>query len=81
MADTEEIRICPRCASHFMRAELETNALSRTTRAAHQQPIYVCSWCGQQEGIEEMGGKNATPQSMWPIVHNIPIFATSSVKS
>ncbi len=74
MADTEPLRTCPRCASHFLdNAKLEANALSRTTRDENQEPIYVCTWCGMQEGLEQMAGI-LSPQGVWPVVHNIHIY-------
>jgi len=76
MADTEPLRTCPRCASHFLdNSKLEANALSRTTRDENQDPTYVCTWCGMQEGLEQMGGR-LSPQGVWPVVHNIPIYAS-----
>jgi hypothetical protein len=57
---------CPRCGEANMREPLEINALSRTTRGIQDNPVYVCSDCGTDEGLEDYYGF-ATPQSDWPI--------------
>ena len=58
---------CPRCDRLEMREPLETNALSRTTRGVYDAPVYVCSECGSDEGLEEYLLREATPQSAWPL--------------
>jgi len=58
---------CPRCDRLEMREPLETNALSRTTRGVYDAPVYVCSECGNDEGMEEFMLRSATPQSAWPL--------------
>lgn len=78
MADTQPLRTCPRCASHFLENDvLEANALSRTSRGADQESVYICSWCGMQESIEDMATK-LSPQSAWPVMHNITIYADAN---
>jgi hypothetical protein len=57
---------CPRCDEANMREPLQINALSRTTRGVQDEPVYVCSDCGTDEGLEEYYGF-ATPQTEWPI--------------
>jgi hypothetical protein len=42
-------------------------ALSRTTRGEEDEPVYVCSDCGQEEGMEDFFQGGATPQSEWPV--------------
>ena len=63
-----ESTMCPRCAQLTMRAPLASNALSRTTRAEGDTPVYVCSSCGTGEAMEEFinGHNGATPQKEWP---------------
>jgi predicted RNA-binding Zn-ribbon protein involved in translation (DUF1610 family) len=66
---------CPRCGEATMRAPLASNALSRTTRAEGDTPVYVCSSCGVEEAIQEFvaikefaeGHHGATPRKEWPI--------------
>ncbi len=58
---------CPRCGEANMREPQEINALSRTTRGIQDDPVWVCSDCGTDEGLEEYFAAFATPQSEWPI--------------
>jgi len=53
-----------------MREPVESNALSRTTREEEDIPVYVCSPCGVDEGLE---GKQLTDQSEWPRAHRYMI--------
>jgi|TARA_R110000824_G_scaffold273617_2_gene462119 hypothetical protein len=73
---------CPRCGLQEMREPLGSNALSRTTRGVFDAPVYVCSDCGSDEGMEEYMLHTATPQSAWPLrgrtFHNL-IRATSAM--
>ena len=59
---------CPRCNLPEMREPLEANALSRTTRGVFDAPVYVCSDCGSDEGLEEYLLHGASPQSSWPLL-------------
>jgi len=61
---------CPRCGDLAMREPVESNALSRTTREEEDIPVYVCSPCGVDEGLE---GKQLTDQSEWPRAHRYMI--------
>ena len=58
---------CPRCNRRERREPLEANALSRTTRGVFDAPVYVCSECGSDEGLEEYLLREAPPQSAWPL--------------
>jgi len=60
------VKKCPRCGEANMREPREINALSRTTRGIQDDPVYVCSDCGTDEGLEEYFGF-ATPQTEWPV--------------
>jgi hypothetical protein len=42
-------------------------ALSRTTRGEEDEPVYVCSDCGQEEGMQDFFEGGAAPQSEWPL--------------
>ena len=66
-----ESAMCPRCGQ----PAITVKALSRTTRAEGDTPVYVCSPCGVEEAIHEVGASNelaeghhgATPRKEWPI--------------
>ena len=58
---------CPRCGEHSMREPQVLNALSRTTRGPEDEPVYVCSPCGNDEGMLEYFVGVCHPQSVWPI--------------
>ena len=58
---------CPRCGEWSMREPEVLNALSRTTRGEYDEPVYVCSPCGSDEGMLEYFTKGCQPQSEWPI--------------
>ena len=58
---------CPRCAEHNMMIPVEINALSRTTREVNDVPMWVCSDCGMDEGLEDAFHTGATPQWKWPL--------------
>jgi len=59
---------CPRCGEHSMMTPLEINALSRTTREAHNVSVWVCSDCGMDEGLEDAFLTGATEQTKWPLI-------------
>lgn len=58
---------CPRCGEHSMRDPAPINALSRTTRGDDDLPVWVCSDCGTDEGLEDLWSGGATPQKYWPL--------------
>ena len=58
---------CPRCEEHTMMTPPEINALSRTTREPNDVPMWVCSDCGMDEGLEDAFFTGATPQTEWPV--------------
>jgi len=60
-----ESTMCPRCGQ----PAITVKALSRTTRAEGDTPVYVCSPCGADEAMEEFinGHNGATPRKEWPI--------------
>ena len=58
---------CPRCGEWSMREPQVLNALSRTTRGDNDEPVYVCSPCGSDEGMLEYFTEGCQPQSEWPI--------------
>jgi hypothetical protein len=58
---------CPRCGEHSMYDPLPINALSRTTRGTDDEPVWVCSDCGTDEGFMDLWDGGATPQSEWPV--------------
>ena len=58
---------CPRCEEHTMMTPLEINALSRTTRDVSDTPMWVCSECGMDEGLEDAFHTGATEQINWPL--------------
>ena len=60
--------LCPRCGAHAMMQPAAINALSRTTRGRSDEPMWVCSDCGTDEGLEDFfNEEGATPQSEWPV--------------
>jgi hypothetical protein len=62
-----DVGTCPRCGEHSMMAPLEINALSRTTRGVYDTPVWVCSDCGMDEGLEDAFHTGATEQTSWPL--------------
>ena len=58
---------CPRCGEFSMMEPQVLNALSRTTRGAEDEPVYVCSPCGTDEGMMEYLSDGCQTQSEWPI--------------
>ena len=55
-------------------------ALSRTTREEGDDPVYVCSECGQEEAMQDAFEGGATPQSGWPVaVIRLPEFGMGTV--
>ena len=65
---------CPRCEEHTMMTPPEVNALSRTTRGTLDIPIWVCSDCGMDEGLEDAFHTGATEQTEWPIMRTFDYF-------
>ena len=63
----DDVGSCPRCEELTMMTPLEINALSRTTREVNDTPMWVCSDCGMDEGLEDAFSSGATPQSEWPM--------------
>lgn len=59
--------ICPRCKGEELNKEQALNALSRTTRNEHDTPVYVCSPCGNAEGLNEFFKGRTEAQSEWPV--------------
>ena len=59
--------MCPRCEEHSMMMPIEINALSRTTRGVRDTPMWVCSDCGMDEGLEDAFHTGATEQINWPL--------------
>lgn len=59
--------MCPRCGEHTMMTPLGVNALSRLTREPDDEPVWVCSDCGTDEGYEALWCKQVTPKELWPI--------------
>ena len=59
--------VCPRCNEHAMMTPPEINALSRTTRGVDDTPIWVCSDCGTDEGLEDFLHGGAIAQQHWPV--------------
>jgi len=59
--------LCPRCNDSELAEEQALNALSRTTRGEHDDPVYVCSPCGSDEGMNEYFHGKTEPQSEWPV--------------
>ena len=59
---------CPRCGEHSMMTPVTINALSRLTREPDDEPVWVCSDCGTDEGYEALWCKQITPKELWPIV-------------
>ena len=61
--------MCPRCESQSLVVPVNHNALSRTCREDNDTPVYVCSDCGEDEGMQSPPfGSGATPQDQWPVV-------------
>ena len=58
---------CPRCGEHSIVEPQVLNALSRTTRGPDDEPVYVCSPCGSDEGMLEYLANGCQSQSEWPI--------------
>ena len=65
---------CPRCEEHTMMMPLEVNALSRTTRGVRDTPVWVCSECGMDEGLEDAFHTGATEQMYWPMTRTFEFF-------
>ncbi len=62
-----DVGACPRCGDHSMMTPLEINALSRTTRKATDTPVWICSDCGMDEGLEDAFLTGANEQTSWPL--------------
>ena len=58
---------CPRCGEFSMMEPQVLNPLSRTTRGAEDEPVYVCAPCGTDEGMMEYLADGCQTQSEWPI--------------
>ena len=58
-----ESTMCPRCGQ----LAITVKALSRTTRAKGDTPVYVCSPCGTDEAMQDWLQGGATPRKDWPI--------------
>ena len=58
---------CPRCGEFTLMEPAEINALSRTTRGVNDRPMWVCSDCGTDEGLEDAFLQGATDQEDWPV--------------
>ncbi len=71
--------ICPRCREHTMMTPVEINALSRTTREPNDVPMWVCSDCGMDEGLEDAFFTGATPQTEWPMTRTFDYFIDQTV--
>jgi hypothetical protein len=65
---------CPRCEEHSMMTPLEVNALSRTTRGIVDTPVWVCSDCGMDEGLEDAFHTGTTEQTEWPMMRTFDYF-------
>ena len=65
---------CPRCEKHTMMTPPEINALSRTTRGVNDTPMWVCSDCGMDEGLEDAFHTGATEQTEWPMMRTFDYF-------
>jgi hypothetical protein len=66
--------LCPRCEQHYFtdygaEGPHPKPALSRQTRGANDDPVYVCSACGAHEAMEEFahGTGRSTPIKFWPV--------------
>ena len=69
---------CPRCRDHSMMTPIEINALSRTTRKVNDTPMWVCSRCGMDEGLEDAFGTGASQQTSWPMVRTFDYFISET---
>ena len=58
---------CPRCGEFSLMDPQEINALSRTTREVNDRPMWVCSDCGTDEGLEDAFLQGHTSQEDWPV--------------
>jgi hypothetical protein len=76
MVDT--VGTCPRCEEHTMMTPPEVNALSRTTRGVSDTPMWVCSDCGMDEGLEDAFHTGATEQINWPMERTFQYFITQT---
>lgn len=69
LAELEKYR-CPRCRGFIPNNDTPgayIGALSRTTRGANDEPIYVCSQCGTDEAMLQFTtGRTSTPDE-WPV--------------
>ena len=70
--------VCPRCEEHSMMVPVEINALSRTTRGVNDTPMWVCSDCGMDEGLEDAFHTGATEQINWPMERTFQYFITQT---
>ena len=63
---------CPRCNKNELYDTQVFNCLSRTTRSADTEPVYVCNPCGTDEALQqwELDGY-CTPQDEWPIKEHV----------
>lgn len=62
--------ICPRCGGFIPSNERPgeyMGALSRTTCGPDDEPVEVCSACGNEEGLQDFFEGGATPQDQWPL--------------
>ena len=58
---------CPRCEQVELNEVEVLNALSRRTRSADADSVYVCSPCGTHEAFQDAFDNGATPISEWPV--------------
>lgn len=59
--------LCPRCEGEELAEDQVMNALSRTTRGETDVPVYVCSPCGNAEGVNEYFKGHTEAQVEWPV--------------
>jgi rubrerythrin len=75
LAELEKYR-CPRCRGFIPNNDTPgayIGALSRTTRGANDEPIYVCSNCGTDEGMLQFTtGRTSTPDE-WPVARHFEL--------
>ena len=58
---------CPRCEQVELNEVEVLNALSRRTRSADADSVYVCSPCGTHKAFQDAFDNGATPISEWPV--------------
>lgn len=81
MAELEKYR-CPRCRGFIPNNDTPgayIGALSRTTRGANDEPIYVCSSCGTDEAILQYSEGSTPTPDQWPLARKYELPGPAAI--